>query len=252
MTDLPDWLILLGYAVGGILLVSGLIGLAWPRKERAPSQPLVSQTGNGIQSVGQSGGITAQRVVLATSKSLEPQVDRPEVTVRLTDKPRDGTPYISAIITLGQSPQPRTMDCYVVLKSLSLDGVPRDDLTQRVTEHTSRVSWSGGDDAKVGIKVIDAATSATLNIANLSMSGLSFLMAKGRIGNFKKGAYEVSLELRGSIDSMKIDPVPIIVSFEYYDDSEKQTHPHGPFTLIGRPRNEKLRLVDGTHEREEG
>lgn len=243
---LPEYLVTTGYIAGGLLMLGGLVGLAWPRKNTQPPEPLVSQTGDGIQSVGQSGGITAHTVNVAGGEALETGVEQPRVLWEPTDDPHEGTPYISANVALEQSSPSRTIDCYVVLKSLSFNGVPRRDLADRATKHTSRISWSGGDDRSGGIKIIDAGTSATLNIANLSMRGLSFLMAKGPVGNFKKGTYELSLELRGRSNGKQIVEISQIVAFEYYDDPGAQaTYSHGPITVIGRPRNENLRLIRG-------
>lgn len=106
--------------------------------------------------------------------------------------------WVSVIVP---NPTNQTLECYCVLKSVSLNGNINETVKRYVCAHSSRISWSGGDTVgkDEGVKVID--DSHMLNVVSPTRDGLGFEMAKGTrsLGDdFKHGigTYKINLEIR--------------------------------------------------------
>jgi len=115
-------------------------------------------------------------------------------SITLTEK-RDpnGKLYIRAVI---ENRADRALQFYAVYREILLNGKRDCELEDKVKEHTSRISWSGGS-SEDGIKTIDGKDNKTLNIVSLSLGGLTFETAKGerRAGIKKIGKFLLKIYL---------------------------------------------------------
>ena len=153
-------------------------------------------------------------------------------------------PYISVSIT---NKEKHSLKFYCVLKSIVINGNMDTKMTNRITEHTSRVSWSGGSDEDVGIKSIDGLTKGTLNIVSLNGRGLAFEMAKGeRSAGMEKGVFILNMELYREVENNKFKNTPFTIMAECYTEPiPVNQQKWAGMNLIGPLLNYGVRLVNG-------
>ena len=125
-------------------------------------------------------------------------------------------PYIGATI---ENREEHSKRFFCVLKSIERNGQIDSKLTDQITKHTPRMSWSGGSDEDIGIKHID--TKATLNLVSLNEhGGLTFETAKGEVnpdeGTGGTGNYKLKLELNRQVGENEFSKMPFSVSYEFY------------------------------------
>lgn len=136
------------------------------------------------------------------------------------DELQDGKPYISIEVHNGEK---ELIKCHAVLLAAKyLDT----DITREIVLHTNRLSWSGGEDEKIGIKHIDGEGGVgTLNIATRKDNKtLTFETAKGPREHAAHGVYTVDLEVRGTIGKEQFRPIPKRIVFEFLDESGEQVN----------------------------
>lgn len=128
-----------------------------------------------------------------------------------------GKKYITAKVENREN-QPTKFYC--VLKSIMVNGSLDTDLKNHITEHTSRVSWSGGsNDGQEGVKNIDGKDKGHLNIVSRTERGLVFEMTKGEIPlGIKIGVFTLNLELWREI-SQGYSKTPFEITFEGYHET---------------------------------
>ena len=153
-------------------------------------------------------------------------------------------PYISVIIT---NKEKHSLRFYCVLKSIVFNGNIDTGLTNRITEHTPRISWSGGADEDVGIKAIDGQHKGTLNVISLNESGLTFEMAKGaREAGIRIGVFLLNMELHREFENNEFKSTPLQIMFECYTEKIPENEQKWlGMNLVGPLLNYGVRLVNG-------
>ncbi len=137
----------------------------------------------------------------------------------------------------------RLLKCFCVLKSIKLNNHLDNELMQQITQHTHRISWSGGSDNNPGIKYIDSV--AELNLVSLrGLGALVFETAKGQRGeNLVTGIYDVDLILRGKMGDSDFREKPFSIRFEYVFEGEQTSMPFRDHILSGKLGNYEIRLL---------
>ncbi len=125
-------------------------------------------------------------------------------------------PYITATI---ENRENKSLRFYCVLKSIQINGKIDAELKKRVTEHTPRISWSGGSDEDIGVKLIDSEGQGILNIVSVTIRGLTVETAKGEryIGK-KDDTFKFNLVLYKEIGKNNFARIPFSIMFEGYFD----------------------------------
>lgn len=131
-------------------------------------------------------------------------------------------PYISANVV---NKDKKALKFFCVLKSIEYNGDISDGITKQVTEHSPRMSWSGGSDEEVGIKIIDGEQDGTLNFVSLTNKRLTFETAKGPVlSDFDRGVYKLNLQINRQISDSKFRKKNFHIVFEYYLDDVGDSH----------------------------
>lgn len=167
-----------------------------------------------------------------------------KLSISASERIDNGVPYIGAIIT--NADNDNLLKCFCMLKTIKFNGHIDGELKYQITQHTNRISWSGGSDENVGVKHIDSGGIGEINLVSLRGIGiLVFETAKGQRGkNLKTGIYEVGLVLQGKIGSSDFRKKPFNIHFEYTFKGEQTSEPFHGNVLSGNLGNYKIRLLD--------
>jgi hypothetical protein len=137
---------------------------------------------HSVQSPNSMGSITAENIInspISIQLQSEPlQSSKTPKPIRLKSDPRASIHQENRGISVDiHSDEDDTVDCYCVISQIDLDGIANKELYDYITEHSPRVSWSGG--ANGDVKHIDAHSRGVLNLVTIEKSGLKFKMHKG-------------------------------------------------------------------------
>jgi hypothetical protein len=167
-----------------------------------------------------------------------------KLSISASERIDNGVPYIGAVVT--NVDNDNLLKCFCVLKSIKFNGHIDDELKYQITQHTNRISWSGGSEENVGIKHIDSGGIGEINLVSLRGIGtLVFETAKRQRGkNLNTGIYEIDLVLQGKIGDNDFRKKPFNVRFEYVFKGEQTSVPFHGNVLSGNLGNYKIRLLD--------
>lgn len=220
-----------------LVVVAIVIEGLW-RYNRSISKTTDHDYTNSVQTNLATGSVIANKISnspISIQYQTEPtKLSPPPQPIRLKSDPRAYVHQENRGISVDILPDENdTVACYCIIGQIELDGIVNDGLLRRITEHTARVSWSGG--ANGDEKHIDAGGRGVLNLVTIDKSGLKFQMQKGPRDTgpgYGFGKYKVELVFHAKTTSQRFEPRTFNVSFKCYESM-----------LSDLPQNEKLTHV---------
>jgi hypothetical protein len=228
----PDWFFNVGLL---LFLFFGVLAIIKEIKKRrdleSKNQPVSPSNTTNLKTENPIGSVTAREIhnsPININYNQPAPAARSQTPLSINLRPETIT-HEESICVIVHAPEQEDIGCRCILDSIERNGIVDEELKRRMTAVSPLVSWSQG--TPDGTKPIDSGSHAMLNIATLTINGLTFNMQSGNhtvdMENSGVGKYKLNLTLRGRVGNENFAPISHSVSFNCYRirSYDERNHP---------------------------
>jgi len=189
------------------------------REEKKATTP--DELNIGVQSIKQSGGLTADTINIHTIPNQQDENNSKEVD--LTIVPQEKIPGGNSNIIIGiTNNENKAVNCRVEIHGIF--NKAHKNIKREISQYSNLFSWSGGSEN--GTKEILAGLDGTVNLVERRTNayGIYFLFHENTDTNWKnEGIYKLDLVVNGTIGGIGFIGKRVTIYFEYIEKEERDS-----------------------------